>query len=84
MFDEQNCLALFRVFDRSNSGYVSMAQYKEGTAVQFALSFLGMKYIRVEDYNECPDGYAEGRISAQSFTKEWYEGWRCFSQADML
>ena len=32
MFDESNCTALFHVFDRSNAGYISLAQYKEGTA----------------------------------------------------
>lgn len=34
LFDEQNCLALFRVFDRSGAGYISMAQYEEGVALK--------------------------------------------------
>ena len=33
----------------------------------------GMKYIRVQIYNDSPNGYAEGRIDAQSFTQEWYQ-----------
>ena len=30
LFDEQNCIALFRTFDRNSSGYISIDQYKEG------------------------------------------------------
>ncbi len=41
LFDEQNCQALFRVFDRSGAGHISMDQYREGVPRPLGLLIMG-------------------------------------------
>ncbi|XP_034031707.1 EF-hand calcium-binding domain-containing protein 10 [Thalassophryne amazonica] len=62
LFDSSNIDALFRMLDPTNQKYITFAQYKS------VLTSLGVK-----DFNECPEGVNEDKISYETFKTEVLE-----------
>ncbi|XP_062858527.1 EF-hand calcium-binding domain-containing protein 10 [Trichomycterus rosablanca] len=63
LFDDSNLDAVFGILDPTNQGHISYIQYKE------ALKILGIK-----NFNECPNGLENDRISLETFKREAKDG----------
>jgi len=61
-FDANNAKAVFRTFDPSSRGWISMPQYHAA-----------MKSLFFKEYNEEPKGYVESRITMDTFVNECQE-----------
>ncbi|XP_040894801.1 EF-hand calcium-binding domain-containing protein 10 [Toxotes jaculatrix] len=63
LFNNSNLDAVLGILDPTNQKYITFAQYKQ------ALTTLGIK-----DFNECPEGANEDRISHETFKTEAMQG----------
>ncbi|XP_013880510.1 EF-hand calcium-binding domain-containing protein 10 [Austrofundulus limnaeus] len=63
LFNISNLDSVLGILDPTNQKYITFAQYKH------ALTMLGIK-----DFNECPEGVNEDRISHETFRREAKDG----------
>ncbi|KAF5907510.1 EF-hand calcium-binding domain-containing protein 10-like, partial [Clarias magur] len=59
LFDDSNLDAVCSILDPTNQGFISYNQYREA-----------MKTLGIQDFNECPQGLENDRISHYIFKQE--------------
>ncbi|KAM9497020.1 EF-hand calcium-binding domain-containing protein 10 [Clarias gariepinus] len=59
LFDDSNLDAVCSILDPTNQGFISYNQYREA-----------MKTLGIQDFNECPRGLENDRISHDIFKRE--------------
>eukprot|EP00049_Salpingoeca_infusionum_P013834 m.258107 g.258107 ORF g.258107 m.258107 type:complete len:138 (-) comp15536_c3_seq1:6381-6794(-) len=63
LFSDDNAAAVFRLFDVTGRGWITLEQYKKG-----------MRNMFITDYNETPAGFVDNRITLDTFVAECRQG----------